>query len=310
MPSPAILPLNKPIGLRSTECVHRVGKLVGNGIKVGHGGTLDSTAEGLLILLTGGATRLSRLIMSLPKTYEVCVRLGVGTSTDDASGEVIAERPWNHVSTEMIDALLPGYMGWRAQVPPQISAVRVGGGKRAHVMARLGEEPTLQPKFIFIKNIRRLSNLSADGTIHFQVDCGKGTYIRSFARDMGLALGSCAHVSFLRRCRLGSFELKDALPALEAFSLPPHELRSRMLGLESLIGTLPSYRADADRAKKLIDGLGVKLEELSLLAHGSFSLDGEILVCGDKLFSLCTLQTEGGDSLVFPRTNIIRESVI
>ncbi|MBP9958482.1 MAG: tRNA pseudouridine(55) synthase TruB, partial [Synergistaceae bacterium] len=105
--------------------MQNVKKILARGTKIGHGGTLDSTAEGLLVLLTGGATRLSRLIMSLPKTYEVRIRLGSATSTDDASGDVIAESPWDFISTEMIDALLPGYMGWRAQIPPNISAVHV-----------------------------------------------------------------------------------------------------------------------------------------------------------------------------------------
>ena len=308
MSNPAILLINKPVGLRSTECVQRVRKLIGGKIKIGHGGTLDSTAEGLLVILTGGATRLSRLIMSLPKIYEVRVRLGSATSTDDASGEVIAECPWNFVSTEMIDSLLPSYLGWRAQIPPQISAVHVDG-KRAHEIARSGGEITLQPKFIFIKRIRRLSELSSDGEISFQIECSKGTYIRSFARDLGATLGCHAHVTFLKRCTLGSFELQQALPAIEAFSFSSSELQSRALPPESLIGTLPAYEAGAEQVQKLIDGVAVKLGELVFRSHGSFFLEGEVLVFGHRLLSLCTLQIMQGSYWACPQTNIIQESI-
>ena len=308
MLNPSILLINKPVGLRSTECVQNVKKILARGTKIGHGGTLDSTAEGLLVLLTGGATRLSRLIMSLPKTYEVRIRLGSATSTDDASGDVIAESPWDFISTEMIDALLPGYMGWRAQIPPNISAVHVDG-KRAHEIARSGGEIALQPKLIFIKSIRRLSDLSSEGEVSFQIECSKGTYIRSFARDLGEALACHAHVVFLKRCKLGTFEIGQALSAPDVFSFSPAELQAGALPLDCLIGTLPTYEARAEEEQKLMDGVPVKLGDMFFCSYGSFCLNEEILVWGNRLLSLCALKIIQGSYWVRPQTNIIRESI-
>ena len=306
--NPSILLINKPVGLRSTECVQNVKKLLAKGTKIGHGGTLDSTAEGLLVLLTGGATRLSRLMMSLPKIYEVRIRLGAATSTDDASGDVIAESAWDFVSAEMLDALLPGYMGWRAQVPPNISAVHVDG-KRAHEITRSGGEIALQPKFVFMKKIRRLSDLSSEGEISFQIECSKGTYIRSFARDLGEALTCHAHVVFLKRCKLGNFEIEQALAAPDVFSFSQEELREKAMPLECLIGTIPTYEARAGEEQKLIDGVSVKLGDMFFRSHGSFFLDDEILVCGNRLISLCSLKIMQGSYWACPQTNIIRDSI-
>ena len=130
-PFSGILPVNKPVGLRSTDCVQKIRRALWRGAKIGHGGTLDSTASGMLIVLIGQATRLSNFIMSMPKTYETVVTFGTRTSTDDASGDVVESAPFGHITDEMIDSALCGFMGWRMQSPPAVSAVHIGG-ERAH----------------------------------------------------------------------------------------------------------------------------------------------------------------------------------
>ena len=132
-----ILPVNKPEGLRSTDCVQKIRSILGRSLKVGHGGTLDSTASGLLVILVGQATRLSNFVMELPKVYEAEVALGRGTTTDDASGETTERAPWGHVTDSALDSALCAFFGWRMQRPPAVSAVHVGG-ERAHAIARSG----------------------------------------------------------------------------------------------------------------------------------------------------------------------------
>ena len=307
MLNPSILLINKPVGLRSTECVQNVKKILARGTKIGHGGTLDSTAEGLLVLLTGGATRLSRLIMSLPKTYEVRIRLGSATSTDDASGDVIAESPWDFISTEMIDALLPGYMGWRAQIPPNISAVHVDG-KRAHEIARSGGEIALQPKLIFIKSIRRLSDLSSEGEVSFQIECSKGTYIRSFARDIGQLLGCGAHVCELKRISCGPFAAESAVDAASLETMGREVLRENILPVESISSAAATYLCGEEDEERLINGLSVPLERLKRKNFARWSSpSGNVAVISDKIFSICRSKDNGSSCDLLPAVNIIND---
>jgi tRNA pseudouridine(55) synthase len=148
-----VLLLDKPEGIRSTVCVAALRRRLGKGVKVGHGGTLDSTAEGLLVLLVGGATRTSDLVMGLPKVYDVRFRLGEERSTDDFSGDTVFSGPVPQDAAGRIAALLPSFLGTRLQTPPDISAVRVNG-KRAHRIARSGESPVISSRPVHISSIR------------------------------------------------------------------------------------------------------------------------------------------------------------
>ena len=242
-PFSGILPVNKPVGLRSTDCVQKIRRALWRGAKIGHGGTLDSTASGVLIVLIGQATRLSNFIMSMPKTYETVVTFGTRTSTDDASGDVVESAPFGHITDEMIDSALCGFMGWRMQSPPAVSAVHIGG-ERAHVLARGGREVTPEPKPVCFSKIERLTNIDGEGRVAFRVYCRKGTYIRSFARDLGARLSSAAHVSALARTACGPFRIETAKGAEELFSMTAEELSREAAPVPELETTCAAYDAD------------------------------------------------------------------
>ncbi|MCL2683818.1 MAG: tRNA pseudouridine(55) synthase TruB, partial [Synergistaceae bacterium] len=197
------LPIDKPVGMRSAGCVELIKRIVGR-VKAGHGGTLDSTACGVIVLLLGGATRLSSLVMQMPKIYRAVLKLGTETTTCDYSGEGTISGDASGVTDEDVDAAIPSFMGWRMQVPPEVSAVHVGG-RRAHEIFRSGGVPDIEPRPIFIESISRVENLSENHEVELLIRCGKGTYIRALARDMGRRLGCRAHIASLRREAVGPF---------------------------------------------------------------------------------------------------------
>ena len=201
------LVLDKPLGLSSAAAVGIVRRKFG-GIKAGHGGTLDPLASGILPIALGEATKTTSYAMGAEKSYEFEVIWGQQTATDDAEGDVIATsdvRP----SEQDILAALPKFIGVIDQTPPAFSAVKIDG-KRAYAMARAQDEmPELKPRPIRIDDLRLIEAKS--DSARFAVDCGKGAYIRSLARDLGLHLGSCAYVSALRRTKVGQFSLKNAI---------------------------------------------------------------------------------------------------
>jgi tRNA pseudouridine55 synthase len=206
-----LLLLNKPEGVRSTVCVAALRRALPGRQKVGHGGTLDSTAQGLLILLVGGATRASELVMGLPKIYDVEIRLGEERSTDDYSGEVSFSGPVPQDAAELAEVFLPSFLGTRLQVPPAVSAIHVNG-VRAHALSRSGKEPVIQPRPVRVTDIRILSGpKEGNDTLKLRIRCSRGTYVRSVVRDLGRRLGCGAHVSSLVRTATGLFRLGDAL---------------------------------------------------------------------------------------------------
>ena len=209
MPNGLLL-INKPEGMRSTDCVNGMKAASGKKFKVGHAGTLDSTASGLLILLIGSATRLSDMVMMMPKIYRATLCLGQATDTCDASGQAIFHGDPSGVTEADIDRLLPSFQGWRMQRPPEISALKVGG-RASHKLARSGQAVDLPPRPVFIQSIRRVSPLR-EGRVKIEVHCGKGTYIRSIARDIGEMLGCGAFAESLFRFATGPFNTDRALP--------------------------------------------------------------------------------------------------
>lgn len=300
-----ILPIDKPIDVRSTLCVDVVRQRLGRKTKVGHGGTLDSTASGLLILLVGNATRLSNFVMSMPKCYEAEVRFGFETTTDDASGDKRMTASWSHITEEAINTALCGFMGWRMQTPPNISAVHVDG-ERAHRIAREGKDPEISAKPVFFMSIEKIGNLDDSGCIKFRIHCRKGTYIRSFARDLGRALGSAAHISSLRRTSCGMFRTDSALKFEDVCSMGRDELAGKIWPLKSAAECCASYYADDYAFKRLSNGQGVMLSELkreSLPAHSSESEN--VTVLSDDFFSICRMSRTQGTYGLMPDVNII-----
>ena len=201
------LVLDKPLGLSSAAAVGIVRRKFG-GIKAGHGGTLDPLASGILPIALGEATKTTSYAMGAEKSYEFEVIWGQQTATDDAEGEVIATSDVRPSPSDIL-AALPAFIGIIDQRPPAFSAVKIDG-KRAYAMARAQEKlPELKARPIRIDDLRLIE--STTDSARFAVDCGKGAYIRSLARDLGLHLGSCAYVSALRRTKVGQFSLKNAI---------------------------------------------------------------------------------------------------
>lgn len=304
MPVSGILPVNKSVGLRSTDCVQKIRRTLGRGAKVGHGGTLDSTASGLLVILIGQATRLSNFIMSMTKRYETTVAFGERTSTDDAEGEVLERAPWRHITNDAIDSALCGFMGWCMQSPPAVSAVHVNG-TRAHVLARGGLKFQPDAKPVFFSDITRTSDLDEDGRVSFSVLCRRGTYIRSFARDLGERLGSAAHVASLKRCACGSFIAERAKTDAELFQMKKDELTREIIPIQSLELPCASYAADSEAFAALSCGRSVALSSLARISFGAEPCCGSpAVVKSDGLFSICRISPSGGTLALLPETNI------
>ncbi|MBL3539246.1 tRNA pseudouridine(55) synthase TruB [Aminivibrio sp.] len=294
-----VLLIDKPEGIRSTACVASVRRRLGKGIKVGHGGTLDSTAGGLLVLLVGGATRTSSLVMGLPKVYDVRFRLGEERTTDDFSGDTVFLGPVPPDAGDRLTALLPSFLGTRLQTPPDISAVRVNG-ERAHRIARSGESPAISSRPVHISSIR-LTGEDGDGrTFALRIRCRKGTYVRSIVRDIGRALECGAYVLSLTRRSIGRFRQEDALTfgRLESGETDfPRDIRS----LSELAVQYYSFSCDSGTDIALLAGKTVPLSCLVPLSPGDGDPGGKAIVLGERVFSWGTLLPGG---LYEPKMNI------
>lgn len=222
--------INKPIEMGSTDCVSFVKRVIREvhpdvKPKVGHAGTLDPLATGVLILALGDATKLVDYVMHEEKTYVFRAMWGEARDTDDAEGKVIAtsdKRP----TREEIEAILPEFTGVIEQVPPKFSAVKIKG-KRAYDLAREGEEFVIEPKEVMIHSLGIISH--TDEYTDFYCECGKGTYVRSLARDMAEKLGSCAYIGMLERSRLGKCAIDHTI-SLEMFEEMVHKGGPEELG--------------------------------------------------------------------------------
>ncbi len=199
--------LDKPVGIGSTQCVSKI-KWLYQAAKAGHAGTLDPLASGMLPLALGEATRTVPYIMDGQKTYRFTVTWGAQTNTDDLAGEVTNQSD-KRPSRQEIIALLPKYTGEIEQVPPQFSAVKIDG-ERAYKRARDGEEMEIKSRLVQIETLTLVEN--TDDTATFEVLCGKGTYVRSLARDMGLDLECFGHITELRRTSVAPFLEEDLIP--------------------------------------------------------------------------------------------------
>jgi len=207
-----LLLIDKAPGYTSHDAVQRVRRALKQK-KIGHCGTLDPDATGLLLLTLGTATRLTRFLIRAPKVYEGVVRFGVATDTYDASGRVVAEAPPGAVaalSPDAVAAAMRGFEGEIRQQPPAYSAKKVQGVK-FYELARRGEEVPEEPKEVTVYEFVPLGEIEED-RLRFRLSCSSGTYARGLAHDLGAALGVGAHLAELRRTRIGTFRVDDALP--------------------------------------------------------------------------------------------------
>ncbi len=225
MPDSGILIVDKPSGWTSHQVVGRCRRLLGTR-KVGHAGTLDPMATGVLVIGVEKATRLLGHLALSTKTYMATIRLGQATVTDDAEGEVTMASGADGVGDAAIEAALAPLRGDIVQVPSTVSAIKING-QRAYARARRGEDVVLQGRPVTVSRFEVLGrrDTEADGTpvidLEVIVDCSSGTYIRALARDLGTALGTGGHLTALRRTRVGGFELDGALTPEELTVDPP-----------------------------------------------------------------------------------------
>ena len=209
----SVLYIDKPLTWTSFDVVNKIRwslktNLGIKKIKVGHAGTLDPLASGLVIVCTGRATKKITQFQDLEKVYDAKIRLGATTPSFDLETEVDQSFPWEHISNEMVTRALEKLTGPQDQMPPMFSAKSVDG-KRAYAMARKGKTVELKPQAIRIHKLELLSIDLPDLSVH--VECSKGTYIRSLARDLGEELKSGGHLTGLRRTRIGPYSVSDAL---------------------------------------------------------------------------------------------------
>jgi tRNA pseudouridine55 synthase len=194
--------------------------------KVGHCGTLDPAATGLLIILLGRATKLSEKLMASDKVYEGTIKLGETTDSYDADGELVTSLPIPPLSLEEINETAATFIGDQMQMPPMVSAIKKNGVP-LYKLARKGVEVERTPRFIHIYNYRFLSYTEPFAS--FRVACTKGTYVRSLAHDLGEKIGCGAHLQTLRRVTSGRFEVADALPFESLLKLTPAEFEKRVI---------------------------------------------------------------------------------
>lgn len=218
-----ILYVDKPLEWTSFDVVKRLRgvllyRLHRKKFKVGHAGTLDPLATGVMIVVTGRATKLIESLQAGVKEYVATIRIGATTPSFDLETEVDAVYPTEHVTEELIREALPKFTGRIEQVPPAFSACKVDG-KRAYKMARKGHEVELKPKVLVIDEIELLSFDAAEMVVTLRIVCSKGTYIRAIARDLGEALGSGAHLIGLRRTRVGEVTIDQCLSVDQAVEL-------------------------------------------------------------------------------------------
>jgi tRNA pseudouridine55 synthase len=265
--------LDKPVGLGSTAAVSAVKRILREAgepkIKIGHGGTLDPLASGVLPIALGEATKLCGRMLDATKDYEFTIRFGEETDTLDTEGEIVATsdvRP----SLEQVTAALPPLTGEIEQVPPAYSALKIGG-KPAYARARAGEELELRPRTVIIHALsirhpresgdpasfeeQRDSRFRGNDEVTLSCTVSKGTYIRSLARDIAYALGTVGHVSYLRRTRAGPFSLDSAisLDFLEE-AAKARQLTRAVLPLDAALDDIPALPVTPDQARLLRHG--------------------------------------------------------
>ncbi|MEO5921830.1 MAG: tRNA pseudouridine(55) synthase TruB [Pseudolysinimonas sp.] len=271
-----ILLVDKPGGMTSHDVVSRTRKALGTR-KVGHAGTLDPMATGLLLLGVDSSTRLLTYLVGLGKRYRATIRLGAATDTDDAEGGQISTADTSGITRDQIDAAVAPLTGDIQQVPSTFSAIKVGG-RRSYDRARAGEDVVLEPRSVTVSRFDVLGETrvasSAQGgectDLDVMVECSSGTYIRALARDLGTALGVGGHLTALRREAIGGFEVQDAvqLGAIDAGAL-----RSPA----AIAGTLfPTASLDASQATDLTHGKRVRLDIADAPVVAAVTADGRL----------------------------------
>ena len=262
--------IDKPAGMTSHDVVARVRRIIGER-RVGHTGTLDPFATGVLVVLVGRATRLAQFLSGAEKEYEAVIRLGYATDTGDVTGERVVSLPTRgegrFPSKEEIEAAMASLTGEIEQVPPMYSAKKVGG-RKLYEHARRGEEIERQPVRVTVSEFELLTDngefirSNDDGTadLRARVVCSAGTYVRTLAEDLGKRVGMGAHLAELRRTRAGRFEIKDAI-SLDHLTERRESLSQVLISPDDALSHMPSVELDGEQAQRTVHGIKMRLAD-------------------------------------------------
>ena len=271
--SDGLLVVDKPAGWTSHDVVGRMRRLAGTR-RVGHAGTLDPMATGVLVVGIGRGTRLLGHLALADKDYDATLRLGVTTTTDDAEGDVVTERDASQVTDDQLAAAISRFTGDIEQIPSAVSAIKVDG-ERAYKRARRGEDVQLAARPVHVARFDVVARRGDD--VDVRVSCSTGTYVRALARDVGAVLGVGAHLSALRRTRVGSFTLAQAA------TLDDLERDLRVVALaDAVAASFPRVDVSADDARRL--GFGQPVEPVGPVGapFGVFAPDGAVVALAER----------------------------
>ncbi len=284
------LVIDKPQGLTSTDVVNRLKRWF-DARKCGHGGTLDPLATGVLPVAFGAATKTVPYVMDGTKLYRFTLCFGEARDTDDADGAVVARSPVRP-DDAAIAAALPGFCGTILQVPPAYSAVKVAG-ERAYDLARAGAEPVLEPRPARVDRFTLVARPDAEHAV-FEVESGKGVYMRALARDLARALGTVGHIGALRRLRVGPFAAEQAIPLdkLAPTEDTPRASPGLLLPVATALADIPALALTEAEACDLLHGQAISLVTLMGRIPSSADPAGGLAraMAGSRVLGLCRLQ--------------------
>lgn len=252
-----LLVIDKPGGMTSRDVVNRAQGWFPRGTRIGHTGTLDPLATGVLVLCIGRTTRLAEYVQDMAKVYRARLRLGATSTTDDADGDILPLANATLPDPARLVACLEGFLGTIDQVPPAFSAAKVSG-HRAYRFARAGEPITLEPRRVAIYRITLLSY--EESRLEIEVECGRGTYVRSLARDLGQRLACGAYVEALRRTRVGPFQVTNAVP----LDLTAQRAHAALLPSSDAVSELPCIELEPELITRLCQGQALPSSQIRL----------------------------------------------
>jgi tRNA pseudouridine55 synthase len=251
-----IIIINKPKGCTSHDIVYKVKKILNE--KVGHTGTLDPMAEGVLPILIGKGTLCSKYLVNHDKEYIVKLKLGIKTNTADSEGEIIEEKEVNNelLTEENIDKVFKSFIGKQNQIPPIYSAIKVNG-KKLYEYARKGQAVEIKPRQIEIYNIELINNSIENHEIEFKVFCGKGTYIRSLCEDIADRLETVGYMKELKRTQVGEFYIKDSIEVSDL----ENDIDNKIITIEKLFEEKNSITLTQKKLEKFLNGVKLSVDE-------------------------------------------------
>ena len=269
-----IVLINKPKNCTSHDIVSKVRKTL-NIKKVGHTGTLDPNATGVLPLLIGDATKLSKYLINHDKEYEVVLKLGIKTDTADSEGKIIEQKQVGKLNENLISTVLKEFLGKQKQVPPMYSAIKVNG-KKLYEYARKGENIEIKPREIEIYNIELL-NVEED-EISFRVGCSKGTYIRSLCEDIAQKLGTVGYMKKLNRTKVGEFYIEDAIDVEKLSNL--EKMEEKLISIEQFFKDKPSITMNEKELERFLNGVKLPYQNYKNGVYNIYKKNGQYIGIG------------------------------